>query len=419
VGLFGALEDYAVRVGVRFFGDIRPQGINGKDIYSWFNDGPGTSSLDGAGHGWTRISGQYNNASGLVESAMKKAGMAWQSQASDAAQASMSPLAQYAKRAADTSTAVATSMGNQSSSFNEAKHKVQPVDAEPPTQSFLGKFNPFETQYDKDLAKYQGQQQQNQQHLQDYGGNTDTHVSSVPQFAMPNDTQSKVDLTRRQQTPPGPGPGGPFNQHINDPRSGSVNPHTTPGGGPQPGPSYHAPQPLPAPGVEGQFPGAQGTTNTQTSGWESSQLQPPAASVGNQFTESGGSGAGGGQSFGGAFGAAFGGGGYGDGSASGGGGRGGFGSAGSAGAGANAGGRAGAGPGAGAGAMGEGAGGARSGPGGAAGGRGGAGTPGMGAGGKGAKKEEDLEHHTPSYLIDAQGYFDDDTKVVPPVIGES
>ncbi|WP_189058579.1 WXG100 family type VII secretion target [Longimycelium tulufanense] len=440
----------------------------GAEIYDMFHKGPGTSAgLDTASGKWREVAKAQHDASGDVEAAMKKAGVAWQGQASESAQAGMSPLATSASQAGDTANKVSGVLTQQSGGFNTAKHTVQPVPKNPPERDFVDYINPFTTDVDKQAAAYREKTLANQHALQSYGSTTSSNISAVPTFTA--DTHhANVDVTDPgrgdgvgdTRQPPGRGGGG----QVWRPAGSSPDPS---GGGQVWRPSYSIPDssgggqtwqpagsspppaqvdpsrvdPLPGnPGTPGwNGPGSGGGSGTGTPGGGGGNYHPgggyyPGGYGGNNTGQgggimrpavpprsgglgsSGGPGGGGGRGSAGSLSGAAGRGvgGFGPGG-SGAGGAGSSSGAGGSGGGLGAGNATGRGPGGSAGAGGFGPAGATGG----AGGRpGGAGMGGMGMAGAGrGQGGEDQEHQRPGYLVETDDIFSSGEMVAPPVIG--
>lgn len=388
-----------------FFDGAIP-GMDPKQIWSWFHEGPGTPSYQTAHATLGSINQSLTGSASAVASAKTLLAGGSSGQASEQAQQAFRTAHDTLTTIGEHTAAKQAAYANQVQTFTTTKNSVVKVADTPPQANPLD-INPI-SQVDTatQVAAYQQGAHGNQQAYTSYQPPTKTHASSIPSDGTATATP----------TGPAPGPTGPSGPGISEPRSYSGPPGgTTRRATPVSGPAGGPPPGSPPPGPGGSQPGATPPGNTTPHSYT-----PPSSTNLAGYTGPGGTGPGGSGSGwpdpsgfgGGADSARAGSGGWLAGGYS----PGGFGPGGSTGGGAGAGGassgsgaRAGA-PGAGRGsgpgagnAAGAGAGeDAVAGRGGIAGARGAAGAAGAGAGGaggRGGKKEEDKEHKTAAYLV--------------------
>ncbi|MEV6603511.1 hypothetical protein [Kutzneria sp. NPDC051319] len=386
-----------------FFDGALP-GMDPKQIWSWFHEGPDTQSYQTAHATLGSINTSLTDSATAVASAKTLLANGCSGQAAEQAQqafqtanATLTAIGQHAatKQAA---------YGNQVQTFSSTKNSVVKVADNPPQVNPLD-INPI-SQVDTatQVAAYQVGAHGNQQAYTNYQPPTKTHASSIP---------SDGSATATPQGTPA-GPTGTYGPGISEPRSYS---------GPPSGNTRHA-STVSGPGggsPAGSPPGGPGGSQSGVTppGYATPPgYSPPSSTDLASYNGPGGSGPGGGSPSwqnpsgygGGTDSSRSGSGGW----LAGGYGQGGFGAGGSAagGAGGASGGSGlrsgasgvgrGSGPGAGN-AAGVGAGeeamAGRAGMGGARGAAGAAGTGVPGAGGRGGKKEADAEHRTAAYLV--------------------
>ncbi|GAA3637189.1 hypothetical protein GCM10022267_24620 [Lentzea roselyniae] len=403
----------------------RYQGYSHPELYKMINSGPGVAASIPVEQGWKTIADTLAQIDEDLHTSLTKMGVDWESDASEAAQGALSPLAQWAGYANSGATTMESSARLQGEFIADARKKmpeVVPVTTEKP--GFLDIAGGVLTG-PVGMAHVVGQQMDHERQeaaadnaaaqavkvMEDYQSDSRWNASTLGEFPQP--PQVVID------TPP-PGESGTANTRVGYTSTGPYSPsgttgtNTTPAWTP-PATQQHVAQPWTPPG--------DGTTHTS---WTQpptttppvqttppphlpqptpAPTQQPPVTTGPVFTRpttgvpGGGSGGlrggqlGGGKAFGpmsGSLGAS------GQGSMKPGGMMPGMG----AGPDAMRGG-----------AMGAGAGAA---------GKGGAAGAGMGAGGAHGQKgegEEDLEHKSADYLVETDDVFGDERMVAPPVIG--
>jgi len=394
------IDNFADQV---FFDGALP-GMDPKQIWSWFHEGPDTTSYQTAGSTLGAINKSLTDSATAVASAktLLAGGCSGQAaeQAQQAFQNAHTTLTTIGQHAATKQAAYA----NQVQTFTSTKNSVVKVADNPPQANPLA-IDPI-TAVDTatQVAAYQAGAHGNQQAYTNYQPPTKTHASSIPSDGTATATPAG--------TPTGPtGPSGPG---ISEPHSYSGPPgrntrHAStvsgPGGGSQPGSPAGGPggsqQGVTPPGYSTP-PGYTPPSSTNLAGYNGPDGSGPGG--GNPgWPNPGGYGGGADSSrigAGGWLAGGYGQGGFGAGGSTAGGGGGAAGSSGlrSGTSGVGRGSGPGAGNAAGAGAGEE----AMAGRGGMAGARGATGAAGAGApgaGGRGGKKEEDTEHKTAAYLV--------------------
>ncbi|MCP2262153.1 PPE family protein [Streptoalloteichus tenebrarius] len=457
-------------------GTPRPEGIDGEQIYTWFRDGKGPNqTTNQTADGWRELGKRYYAVGKMVEGALSKSRSSWEGAAADAMASQVSPLAAWADEATRVSEGVAKTINEQGQSYFDAKNGVkQPERVSEADKPLLNDLAPWETDYDKKVARKNADDAHNQRVFQQYGSSTDSHVSTLPTFTPPPTVNADVSPTETRQvepgyrehnvergnvvvggtgvqrttnfgqnqrpvTPPppppppppgfrpgsGPGDGSNGGSTVTDPswaqEGREVRPperKPLPPIPPPPNPNPPTPPgPIPPPAM--RPPGM------QPPGMRPPGMRPPGGGpgmrppVGGRPGPGGGPGMGGGGRGFGPVGGGLGRGGFGPGAGGFGPGAGGFGP-GAGGFGPHGGGSLGAGGQAGVGGPGGIRGFGPEGAGQAAGGRPGAAGP-AGAGGAGAGKGaggEDKERQRPDYLVEMEDVFGTDRLVAPPVIGE-
>ncbi|MCU1685454.1 MAG: hypothetical protein JWQ81_6193 [Amycolatopsis sp.] len=404
-------------------------GLGPGDLVQRVMQGPGTTSLQDvhqAGVEQSKAQDQIESGSRDLMSGLESA---WTGSGSDAARASIQPLADTAASASATLQRNSSLAQDQIGQFESMKNSLhQDVTNTAPERSAWDVGTPWNTSTEDAINDHNQKAQENLARYTDYSSQSTANTGSrtidygqLAQSQIGDVTLAPTSLT----PPPGPthgpgggpthGPGGGLTEYKHSPPPSGP----PPGGPPTPGPGNQ-------PGTSGLPSGgtvAAGYTPPPTSGgFQPGGFGPggfgPGANGGNSTYSPGGFG-GGGAGFG-PMGGGFGGGSSGSG--------GGYGSGSSSGSSSGAGaGSAGAGRGlaggtsSGAGAPGESAGrpgGSGSASGSAAPGK--AGTSGMGGAGKGkGEGGEDAEHSRPSYLMEADTdeIFGSDERTAPPVIG--
>lgn len=405
----------------------RPNAYDGKTIYEFFHkDAKGAeATTDPNYEAWQKLGDRYLTVRDMVENALAAGKVAWEGQAADQAHAVASPLAAWAGAAKNVCTETAYKVASQSGDFRTVKDKVE-MPPDPGEEPWLNGAAWWETDYDE-AKRVQGEKTTaNQQALTEYAAQSETNTSNMPQFIPPPPVTPDTSGTNPNEVDPGKrdpnDPGGIGGGDRNGSRTPNIPnlPQGLPGGdGRPPGtgglhdqvdpslvkpPLVEPPRPPylpPTPPV--QPPPIQPPIAPPIGTWPPGQQPPngpgrgpgggaPPRMPGMPGGGGGGRGPGGG---GGAGGFGPRGGGFGPSGA-------GFGPGGSGGVGADGhgpGGRGGAGAG-------------------GAGGRGGMGAGG-GMGGAGARGDEDKEHKRPSYLVESDDIWGDNTLVAPPVIGET
>ncbi|MBP2474234.1 hypothetical protein JOF53_003106 [Crossiella equi] len=392
----------------------RPESYDGAEVYKWFHGenvkGP-ESTTDENYRKWQELGTKYLDVGTKVENALKAGKVAWEGRAADQAQTVASPLAAWAHAAYDVCNKMANEVASQSGAWRETRDSVENP-PNPGEKPLLNDWALWDTDYDEEKAKQDAANNKNNGIIKTYADQTDSNLRAMPEFIPPppiqmdngNDNPGAVDPGGRGTGNPGSvggntgsghgsqfggisGPGGSQGRPVPQlppPNIGvpvdQVNPNlVTPPVQPPPNIGVPTPGPPPNPGLPGNpgFPGG----------------MPPLGMPGG-----GGPGGGGGGRMGG------GGGGFGP--------RGGFGPGGAGGSGFGPSGSAGVG------ADGHGPGG-RPGAAGAAGRPGAGGPMGGGAGGARGGGDEDKEHKRPSYLVESDDIWGDNTLVAPPVIGET
>lgn len=404
--------------------DHRFQGYGHPELYKMINSGPGVSASIPVEQGWKTIAATLAQIDDDLHQALSKMGADWESDAADAAQGALSPLAQWAGFAEQGATTMETSARLQGEYIADARKKmpeVVPVTTEKP--GFLdvavgaltgpvGMAHVVGQQLDheKQEAAADNAAAQAVKVMEDYQSDSRWNSSTLGEFPQPPqvviDTPPPADTgtgsTRVGYTSTGaPSPSGntgTTNQSWVTPPS--TQQHVSTGWTPPPTDTTHTswvqPTPTPTPPVHTPPPTSlpQPTPQpTPTPGgpvFTRPSAETPGGGRGGQSGGVRGGQLGGGKAFGPMSGS--------------------LGASGQQGS-MKPGGMPGMGPdGMRGGAMGSGAGGAA--------GKGGA--AGAGAGGAHGQKgegEDDIEHKAADYLVETDDVFGDDRMVAPPVIG--
>lgn len=406
--------------------DHRFQGYAHPELYKMINSGPGVSASIPVEQGWKKIKETLAQIDGDLHTALTKMGAGWESDAADAAQGALSPLAEWAGYAEKGSGTMESSARLQGEFIADARKKmpeVVPVTTEKP--GFLDIAGGVLTG-PVGMAHVVGQQVDHERQeaaadnaaaqavkvMEDYQSDSRWNSSTLGEF--PDPPQVVID------TPP-PGNTGTENTRVGYSSTGTYSPSGNTG---TTNPSWTTPPSTPQNQTTGWTPPP--PTDTTHTSWTQPPSTPPVAppptnlphptptptptpqppvAPGPVFTRpstgvpGGGSGGvrggqlGGGKAFGPMSGSL-----------------GGSGQQGSMKPGGMM-------PG-----MGSGPDGMRGGAmgAGAAGGKGGAAGAGMGAGGAHGQKgegEDDIEHKAADYLVETDDVFGDERMVAPPVIG--
>jgi hypothetical protein len=115
--------------------DHRFQGYGHPELYNMINSGPGVSASIPVEQGWKTIAATLAQIDGDLHQALGKMGADWESDASDAAQNALSPLAQWAGFAEQGATTMESSARLQGEFIADARKKmpeVVPVTTEKP-----------------------------------------------------------------------------------------------------------------------------------------------------------------------------------------------------------------------------------------------------------------------------------------------
>ncbi|WP_282105812.1 MULTISPECIES: hypothetical protein [unclassified Crossiella] len=398
----------------------RPNAFDGKTIYEFFHkDAKGAeATTDPNYEAWQKLGDRYLTVRDMVENALKAGKVAWEGQAADQAQLVASPLAAWAGAAKTVCTDTAYKVASQSGDFRSVKDKVE-LPPDPGEEPWLNGAAFWETDYDE-AKRVQGEKTNaNQQALLEYKAQSETNTTNMPQFIPPPPVTPETSTGNPNEVDPGKrDPNSNVGRIGGGDRNGSGTPNMPnlpppgsdgrpPGGNDQLDPSWNKPPvepPKPPPFTPPPLtppPGPNPPMPPPIGGWPPGQGpntgpgRGPGGGGGTPPRMPGMPGGGSGRGGGGAGGFGPRGGGFGPSG-------GGFGPGGSGGVGAD----------------GHGPGGGRGGAAGGAGGRGGMGAGG-GMGGGGAKGDEDKEHKRPSYLVESDDIWGDNTLVAPPVIGET
>ena len=115
--------------------DHRFQGYAHPELYKMINSGPGVSASIPVEQGWKKIKETLAQIDGDLHTALTKMGAGWESDAADAAQGALSPLAQWAGYAEQGSGTMESSARLQGEFIADARKKmpeVVPVTTEKP-----------------------------------------------------------------------------------------------------------------------------------------------------------------------------------------------------------------------------------------------------------------------------------------------
>ncbi|MBC6446789.1 hypothetical protein [Actinokineospora xionganensis] len=410
--------------------------MNGQQIFENFHAGRGPGQLNEAADIIRQVEADYEMWAADVRELTAKMEAAWSGDAGGAARRGAGPLVVEHELARPELTTAQDLTIRQVDSYDQAKNSVQPIPNQPEKPGFWDNVTSFggaSDDYESQMRNYNGANDQNVQVMRQYEDSSNYNASGMPQsYGNLTPDQSEIVIGSEPKTPP-PDDGKTPRQweppRVNGTDTGGTNSNTPPGSwNTQPSqtttPNGWTPPPSTLPG---QPPVGTPPVNTPPNvgpgypppgGWPPGTLPPGSRPPGSQPPGSRPPGGGGprvGPGSGGTGGPGSGQG------MRGGGGGGGFGPGGSGSGGTGAGGgpRSGAMGGSG-GMFGGGDHHANQGRGGAgAGGRGGGGMPMGGGGGAGGRGEDDLEHQSPSYLVenDPDAIFGTDEITAPPVIG--
>jgi hypothetical protein len=223
-------------------GDDAPIGITGAryegfDLatkYGWMQQGQGANAVAPGGDYLSQMAQDYGQSDTNIRTQLARLGVSWTGQASQAASAGLTQLADYAQSANQTSTAGSASLGQYGESFAELKPKV-PKPVEVGQQSWGGRILDgamgvadgafgIQSDYRARLRQYQRQDAQANQALYAHQRNTQSVLDGFK-------AGDPVPTVAASGSDAGPGGGG----RGRGPGGGGGGGASPPGGGTAPG----------------------------------------------------------------------------------------------------------------------------------------------------------------------------------------
>ncbi|MGH3630385.1 MAG: hypothetical protein ACRDRL_23450, partial [Sciscionella sp.] len=163
-----------------------PSGTNPAQIYSWFHDGPGTPSYQGAQQNLVGLAASHGAVAEHVTAAHRALGSGWSGSAAEAARGATAPLAPRFSAMQQGASTAHGSVGDQVGTFGTTKNKVVQVPAKPPSGGGLSTLTSpvsmvMGISSDANVAAYQANTHTNQDAYQGYQGQTSPQSGELPE----------------------------------------------------------------------------------------------------------------------------------------------------------------------------------------------------------------------------------------------
>ncbi|CAM3577454.1 PPE domain-containing protein [Kibdelosporangium persicum] len=295
--------------GIIFADGSLPAGTNPADIHSWFHDGPGTGAYEHTRDTLGSLATVFEEYAELLKAARDEVTSGWSGPAAEESARSFEPLLAAATKLRQHAANAENSVARQITSFNDTKHRVVPVAAQPPAgpgmKQFTEPFSPDNLTANATVAAYQVAAFTNQDAYGGYQNQTKPQGKALPQDTAaappgrggrgnpPHGTEPHpTEVPGPSAAPPGTPPSAarPPGEPPGTQPSATQPPSTQPPGTQPPGTQAPGPQPSrPPAGAELPAVPPPGTSpsGVRPPGPPPSGIRPPGSTGPNHLTPGG------------------------------------------------------------------------------------------------------------------------------------